>query len=114
MKFPQEHDDGGIIILDDLKEKEMNDLRVQAMFKRSRHKRSCNNLSIFIISQHKFELPETTDRAYGNIYHIFKPNNFRDVLNIYQYKSSMDKTLNEFKYLTSTGGMKKTNLSTLI
>ena len=46
-KFPQESDDGGIIILDDLNEKEMNDPRVQAMFERSRH----NNLSISIISQ---------------------------------------------------------------
>ena len=34
MKFPQEYDDGCIIILDDLNEKEMNDPGVQAMFKR--------------------------------------------------------------------------------
>ena len=47
LKFPQEYDDEGIVILDDLNEKEMIDPRVQAMFKRSRH----NNLSIFIISQ---------------------------------------------------------------
>ena len=47
LKYPQEIDDGRIIILDDLNEKEMNDPRVQAMFKRSRH----NKLSIFIISQ---------------------------------------------------------------
>ena len=47
LKYPQEYDDGGIIILDDLNEKEMNDPRIQAMFERSRH----NNLSIFIISQ---------------------------------------------------------------
>ena len=33
-KFPQEYEDGGIIILDYLNEKEMNDPRVQAMFKR--------------------------------------------------------------------------------
>ena len=45
LKFPQEYD-GGIKILDDLKEKEMNEPRAQAMCKRSRH----NNLSIFIIS----------------------------------------------------------------
>ena len=32
----------------------------------------------------------------------FKPNNFRDVLNLYQDKSSMDMTSNEFKLLTST------------
>ena len=75
----------------------MNDPRVQAMFKRSRRK----NLSIFI-SHDYYELPKRTIRANGNIYHIFKPNNFKDVINIYQDRSSMDKTLNEFKLLTST------------
>ena len=98
MKFPQEYDDGGIIILDDLNEKEMNDPRVHAMFKRSRH----NNLSSFIISQDFYEIPKKTIRANGNIYHIFKPNNFLDVRNIYQDKVSMDIKLDEFKYLTST------------
>ena len=67
-------------------------------FKRSRH----NNLSISIISQDYFELPKKTIRANGNIYCMFKPNNFRDVLNFYQDKSSMDMTLNQFKLLTST------------
>ena len=98
LKFPQKYEDGGIIILDDLNEKEMNDPKVQAMFKRSRH----NNLCIFIISQDYYELPKRTIRANGNIYHIFKTNNFRDVQNLYQDKASMDMTLNEFKYLTST------------
>ena len=98
LKYPQEKDDGGIIILDDLIEKEMNDPRVQAMFKRSRH----NNLSIFIISQDYYELPKRAIRANGNIYHIFKPNNFRNVQNLYQNKASMVMTLNEFNVLTST------------
>ena len=99
LKFPQEYNDaGGIIVLDDLNEKEMNDPRVQAMFKRSRH----NNLSIFNISQDYYELPKKTIRANGNIYHIYKPNSFLDVRNIYQDKASMDMTLAEFKYLTST------------
>ena len=98
LKFPQEYDDGGIIMLDELSEKEMIDQRVQAMFKRSRH----NNLSIFNISQDYYELPKKTIRANGKIYHIFKPNNFLDVRNIYQGKASMDMTLDEFKYLTST------------
>ena len=98
MKYPQEYDDGGINILNDLNEKEMNDARVQAMFKRSRH----NNLSIFIFSQDYYEFSKKTIRANGNIYHIFKPNNFRDLLNIYQDKSSIDMTLNEFKLITST------------
>ena len=103
LKFPQEYEDGGIIILDDLTEKEMNDPRVQAMFKRSRH----NNLSIFIISQDYYELPKRTIRASGNTYHIFKPNNFRDVQNHYQDKVSMDKTLNEFKTISSTCWIEK-------
>ena len=98
LKFPQEYENNSIIILDDLKQKEMDDPRVQAMFKRSRH----NNLSIFIISQDYYELSKKTIRCNGNIFHIFKPNNFRDVLNIYQDKSSMDMTFNEFKLLTST------------
>ena len=42
LKYPQEYDDGGNIILDDLNEKKVNDHRVQAMFKRSRQ----NNLSL--------------------------------------------------------------------
>ena len=98
LKFPQDYDDGGVIILDDLNEKEMNDLRVQAMFTSSRH----NILSIFIISQDYYELPKKTISANGDIYHIFKPNNFLDVRNIYEDKASMDMTLNEYKYLTST------------
>ena len=68
LKFPQKYYDGGTIILDDLNEKERNDPRVQAMFKRSTH----NNLSIFIISQDYYELPKKRIRANGNIYHIFK------------------------------------------
>ena len=76
----------------------MDDPRVQAMFKRSRQ----NNLSIFIISQDYYELSKKTIRCNGNIYLIFEPNNFRDVQNLYQDKTSMDMALNEFKYLTST------------
>ena len=68
------------------------------MFKRSRH----NNLSIFIISQDYNELPKRKIRANGNIYHIFKPSNFLDVRQIYQDKASMDMTLDELKYSTST------------
>ena len=76
----------------------MNDPRVQAMFKRSRH----NNLSIFIISQNYYELPKRTIRANGNVYHIFKPNNFLDVGSVYQDTASMDMTLNELNLLIST------------
>ena len=76
----------------------MTDPRVQAMFKRSRH----NKLTVFIISQDYYELPKRTIRVNGNIHHIFKPNNFLDVRNIYQDKASMGMTIDEFKYSTST------------
>ena len=95
MKFPQDYENNSIIILDDLNQKEMDDPRVQARFKRSRH----NNLSIFIISQDYYELSKKN--CNGNFFHIFKPNNFLDVRNLYQDKASMDMTLNEFKLLTS-------------
>ena len=98
LKIPQEYENNSIIILDYLNLKEMDDPRVQAIFKRSRS----NNLSIFIISQDYYELSKKTIRCNGNIYHIFKPNSFRDVLNLYQDKASMHMTLTEFKYLTST------------
>ena len=98
LRYPQEYENNSITILDDLNEKEINNDKIQAMFKRSRH----NNLSIFIISQDYYELPKRTIRANGIIYHIFEPNNFLDVRNIYQDKASMDMTLDEFKYLTST------------
>ena len=75
----------------------MNDPRVKDMFKISRH----NILSIFIICQDYYELPKRSIRANGKICHIFKPNNFRDVQNLYQDKASMDMTPNEFKNLTS-------------
>ena len=98
LNIPQEYENNSIFILDDFNQKEMDDPRVQAMFKRSRH----NILSTFIISQDYYELSKKTIRCNGNIFHLFKPNNFRDVLNLYQDKSSMDMTLNEFKLLTST------------
>ena len=81
-----------------IKKKKMINPRVQAMYKRSRH----NNLSIFRISQDYYELPKRTIRANGNIYHIFKPNNFRVVQNLYQGKASMDMTFDEYKLITST------------
>ena len=92
MKIFQEDEYGGIIILDDLNEKEINDPRVQAMFKQSRH----NNLSVFIISLDYYEIPNRTIRAIGYIYHIFKPN--------ISNKAFMDMTFIEFKKLTNFCG----------
>ena len=98
LRFPQENKNNSIIILDDLNQKEINNDKIQAMFKRGRH----NNLSIFIIGQDYYDLPKRTIRCNGNIFHLFKPNNYPDVRNIYQDKASMDMTLNDFKLLTST------------
>ena len=88
----------------------MNYSRAQAMFEQSRPK----NLSFFIISQEYYELPKKTIRTNGNIYHIVKPNNFLDVRNNYRDEASMDMTLDEFKYSTSTFGMKNIILLQLI
>ena len=66
LKFPQGYENNSIINLDDLNQKEVDDPRVLAMFKRSRH----NNLSIFIISQDYYELSKKTIRCNVN---IFKP-----------------------------------------
>ena len=98
LKYPQEYENNSIIILDDLNEKEINNDKIQSMFKRGRH----NNLSNFIISQDYYELPKKTIRANGNIFHLFKPNNFLDVRNFFQDKASMDMILSEIKLLTST------------
>ena len=97
LKYPQDYENNSIILLDDLNEKEINNDKIQAMFKRGRH----NKLSIFIISQDYYELPKKTIRANGNFFHLFKTNNYLDVRNIYQDKASMDVTLDEFKSLIS-------------
>ena len=83
--------------------KKNNNDKIQAMLKRGRHK----NLYIFIIGQDYYELPKKMIRANGKIYHIFKPNNYRDVQNLNHDEASMDMTLNEVKYLTSTCWIEK-------
>ena len=109
LKYPQDYEDGCIIILDDRNEKEMNDPRLQAMFKRSRQ-----YFFFFIISQDYYELPKRAISANGTIYHIFKPNIFRDVQKIYQGKASMDMTLTKSNFYFLLVGMKNINLSLLI
>ena len=54
LKILQEYENKSIIILDDINQKEMDDPRGHARFKRSKH----NNLSIFIISHDYYELSE--------------------------------------------------------
>ena len=98
LKYPEEYENDGIVILDGLGEKELNDWRVQALFKRSRYK----YLSIFLINQDYYELSKRTIRTNANICHIFKPHKLRDVLSLHQDKNSKDMLLNEFKYLPCT------------
>ena len=107
MKYPQEYksDQSIVINLDDLNQNEMEDARVQAMFKRSSH----NNISVFILIQDYYELSKRRIRCNSNICHIFKPNKFRDVQNLYQDKASMGMNPNEFKYSTITYWDKKTS-----
>ena len=93
-EFPQQYEDGGIFLLDDFNKKNERSSS-KTMFKRSRH----NKLSIFIINQDYYELPKRTIRANRNMYHNFKPNISSDVQCLYQDKSSMDMTLNEFNLL---------------
>ena len=99
-----------IFILDDLNEKEINNEKIQAMFKSGRH----NNLSIVILSKDYYELPKRTIRAKGKIYQIFKPNNYRDVRNLYQDQASIGTTLIEIKYSTITCWKRNINLLQLI
>ena len=75
VKFPQEYESISNFILDDLKQKEIADPRVQAMLKRSRH----NNLSFFKLSQDYYDLRKKTIRCNGIIFHTIEPHYFRDV-----------------------------------
>ena len=96
LKHPEEYEDGGMNIPDDLN-REKNDPRIQALFKRSRHNKS----SIFIISQDYYEFQNRTIRANGSIFREFEANKYRYAQNPYQDKTSTDLAANEFEYLTS-------------
>ena len=65
----------------------MNESKLKAMFKRSKH----NKLSVFIISQDHYQIPKRTIPDNSAIFHIFKLTNYRDVQNLYQ-----DKVLNDY------------------
>ena len=43
-----------------------------------------------------------TIRSNGSLFRIFKPNNFRDVRNLYEDEAIMDMTFNSYKILAST------------
>ena len=100
LKYTQHYDSDQSIVttIVDFNKKEMIDPQDQTSFERSRH----SNISSFIRSQQSFELAQRTIGANGNIYHLSKPNNFRDVQNLFQDKASKDITLTELKLLNST------------
>ena len=76
LKYTQDYEDDGVITLDELNdEKKMINLRVQSMFKISRH----IIFSISNINQDYHGLPKQTIQANGNVYHNFKPKKFKDV-----------------------------------
>ena len=86
LKYPQDSKDAGKTIVYDLKEKQTNDPRIQALFNRSRH----NNLSLFKFGREYDELPKRTVWEKCNIHQHFQPNKFRDVQNVYIDKAEMD------------------------
>ena len=53
-------------------------------------------LFLYSFSQDYRELPKRSNRANGNIYHIFKANSFRDVENLDHNKTNTDLSLNEY------------------
>ena len=67
-------------------------------FVRSKH----NSIPTFSFSQDYYELQKRTIVAKGNICHIIKPINCRDVQNIYQDKLNYHMTFNEFELITSS------------
>ena len=68
------------------------------MFERFRQ----SNISIFPFSEVYNELSNRIFRANGNISNKFKPNDSRDVQNLYQDKARMDMKDIEFKIFSST------------
>ena len=95
LKDPQEYESDihTVIILDDLNKQQLEDKRVQMLFKRGRH----NNLSVFVISHGYYELPKDTIRENSSIIHHFITNNFANVECIHRQLASTDMTIKEFK-----------------
>ena len=95
LKNPQEYESDikTIIILDDLNKQQLNDERVQMLFKRGRH----NNLSIFVITHGFYELPKDTIRENSSIIHHFITNNLANVECIHRQLASTDMLIKEFK-----------------
>ena len=100
LKNPQDYDLNihNVIILDDLNKQQLNDEKVQMLFKRGRH----NNLSIFVITHGFYELPKDTIRENSSIIHHFITNNFANVESLHRQLSSTDMLIKEYKYFINT------------
>ena len=90
LKNPQDYDPNihNVIILDDLNKQQLNDEKVQMLFKRGRH----NNLSIFVITHGFYELPKDTIRENSSLTHHFITNNC-----LHRQLSSTDILIKDFK-----------------
>ena len=111
LKNPQDYDSNihNVIILDDLSKQQLNDERVQMLFKRGRH----NNLSIFVVTHGFYELPKDTIRENSSIIHHFITNNFANVESLHRQLSSTDMLIKEFKYFCNKVWEKDFNFITL-
>ena len=96
LKNPQDYDPNihNVIILDDLNKQQLNDEKVQMLFKRGRH----NNLSIFVVTHGFYELPKDTIREISSIIHHFITNNFANVECLHRQLISTDLLIKKFKY----------------
>ena len=71
----------------------MNDLRVQVLFKRSRHK----IISVFKKSQDDLRLPERTIRVNIDIFYTFQPNTIKGPQQLFPGEASMASTTDDRK-----------------
>ena len=94
MKDEQQYDGDkhNITILDDLSKDQLNDKKVQMLFKRGRD----NNISVFVISRGFYELLKDTIRENSNIIHHFVTNNYTNVECIHRQLYRTDMKIQEF------------------
>ena len=111
MKDAQEYDSdkNNVIILDDLSKDQLNDKKVQMLFKRGRH----NNISVFVISHGFYELPKDTIRENLNIIHHFITNIYCNVECIHRQLCSTDMLIKEFKKFCYEVWLKDYNFITI-
>ena len=111
LRDANEYDSGknNVIILDDLSKNQLNDKKVQMLFKRGRH----NFVSVFIVSQGFYELPKETIRENSNLIHHFITNNYCNVEHIHRQLCSTDMKIGEFKNFCHDTWLKDYNFITI-